>query len=80
MIDQLTQSLIAMIRKQAYLAKHALYLDDDPAEINARLDDVARRIDEACDELEDRLNLIFQRSSIAAPSPNDRWLDPSWPE
>lgn len=80
MIDQLTQILISKIRMQAYQVKYAPYMDDEPDEIKERLKDAAIRIDEACDELEDRLNLIFQRSALTPSSPNERWLDPSWPE
>lgn len=79
MIDQYTKNLLAILRKQAYLAKYALYMDDEQDEIRARLDDVALRIEQACDELEDRLHLLCSRSANAAPSLNDRWLDPAWP-
>lgn len=80
MIDTLTQILISKIRKQAYQVKYSPYLDAEPDEIKERLVDAARRLDEACDELEDRLNLIFQRSTLTPSSPNDRWIDPSWPK
>ena len=79
MIDQATKDLIAILRKQAYLVKHALYMDDEQDELKARLDDVACRIDGACNDLEVRLNLLSTLSTLAAPTPNERWLDPTWP-